>query len=461
MSRAYTISAEERQMILTEKEFAMIKQKMDKIDHRLYEMYKNWHAEYGNATTLEECEEIKNFYKPYLDKYKSKYRILYQLLQQLGMIPTYEGASGITPSLAALDAAATLKRKEWIRSEPREDLPRQYTNIEGCLTPHMPQSEDMKLEPTLHVTPEDSLMDIPTVLEREVLETSLETAYMDFPSTQVKTRPKEMKGPIALHGTKEMIQAEVLASTRWFFTHTSAESQRVPTDVPATTNVTTTTSTPTSPTIVDIAQRGAESPRITLPERTVSHPTATAACGPRTWMQQLTEGQTTEPRRGRDSSNDSLEAMEGSECECECEREWRILHPFDLSGVRFPNDTTPPNQRCLAENDALVEPIQTTEYLDDVPTWGHRDYRLYPHCYGDPFYRGRGRGRGRGNRGRREWIQERQMERPTGNSNRGNGQDSGMRPQGTTSTSAPQMNGQDDEWSMPLTTERIESTGRQ
>ena len=80
MSRASTISAEEKQMALTEKEFAMIRQKMDKIDHHLNEMYKNWHAEYGNANTLEECEEIKNFYKPYLDKYESKYRILYQLL---------------------------------------------------------------------------------------------------------------------------------------------------------------------------------------------------------------------------------------------------------------------------------------------------------------------------------------------------------------------------------------------
>ena len=96
--------------------------------------------------TLEECEEIKNFYKPYLDKYESKCRVLYQLLQQLRLISTQDGASGFTPSLAALDDAATLKRKEWIRSEPREDLPRQYMNIEGHLTPHMPQSEDMKLE---------------------------------------------------------------------------------------------------------------------------------------------------------------------------------------------------------------------------------------------------------------------------------------------------------------------------
>ena len=53
MSRASTISAEERQMVLTEREFTMIKQKMDKIDHHLHEMYKNWHAEYGNGSTLE------------------------------------------------------------------------------------------------------------------------------------------------------------------------------------------------------------------------------------------------------------------------------------------------------------------------------------------------------------------------------------------------------------------------
>ena len=54
----------------------------------------------------------------------------------------------------------------------------------------MPQSEDMKLEPSLHVTPEGSLVDIPTDLERDVMETSSETTYMDFPCTQVKTRPK-------------------------------------------------------------------------------------------------------------------------------------------------------------------------------------------------------------------------------------------------------------------------------
>ena len=135
MSQASTISADEQQMALTEKEFSMIKKKMDKIDHHLNEMYRNWHAKYGNANTLEECKEIKNFYKPYLEKYESKYRVLYHLLQQPSLIPTCDSASGITPSLAVPDNATSLKQTEWIRSEQEEDTPHQYSSIEGCLTP--------------------------------------------------------------------------------------------------------------------------------------------------------------------------------------------------------------------------------------------------------------------------------------------------------------------------------------
>ena len=190
ISQASTISAEEQPMALTEKEFSMIKKKMDKIDHRMNELYKNWHAEYGNANTIEECEEIKNFYKPYLEKYESKYRVLYHLLQQPGLIPTHDSVSGITPSLSALDDPTSLKQKEWIHSEPGEDIPCQYSSIEGCLTPSTPRSEDMRLEPTLNVTPEGSLVDIPTVIKREtreqvregdVLGTSSETTYMEIP----------------------------------------------------------------------------------------------------------------------------------------------------------------------------------------------------------------------------------------------------------------------------------------
>ena len=127
--------------------------------------------------------------------------------------------------------------------------------------------------------------------------------------------------------------------------------------------------------------RGTSNPGISLPKGSPSHSTATATCRPRTWMQQLTEGQTNEPRREDASSsegNTSIVETLPEDIPDELGHEWRVLHPFELPGVRFPTDTMPPNQRRLAENDALVELIQTTEYLDDVPTWGQRDYRLYP-----------------------------------------------------------------------------------
>ena len=172
-------------------------------------MYKNWHAEYGNAKTLEECQEIKDFYKPYLDKYESKYKMLYQILQQLQqprVISTHGGVSSMTPSLAALDDATSLRQREWIRCEPGEDTPRQYSSMDGHLTPQMPRGKDMKLEPTITITPEGSLVDIPTIVkrptreqvERDTLGTSSEAAYMEFPNTQVKTKPKEVEIPQAL-----------------------------------------------------------------------------------------------------------------------------------------------------------------------------------------------------------------------------------------------------------------------
>ena len=117
----------------------------------------------------------------------------------------------------------------------------------------------------------------------------------------------------------------------------------------------------------------------------------------------------------------------------------------------------PPNQRRLAENDALVELIQTTEYLDDVPTWEQRDYRLYSPWYGDPFYRGRGRG----GRGRREWLQERQMDRPNGGFGRGYGRDNNVRTQQQAPTDRPQPTRQEDEWSLPPNVERRDDTERQ
>ena len=88
----------------------------------------------------------------------------------------------------------------------------------------MPRHEDMRIEPSLNVTPEGSLADIPVAIERErkghvpeeeLLGTSSETTYMEIPDTRVKTVPESSmrEAPRIIQRTKEASREEALAST--------------------------------------------------------------------------------------------------------------------------------------------------------------------------------------------------------------------------------------------------------
>ena len=114
---------------------------------------------------------------------------------------------------------------------------------------------------------------------------------------------------------------------------------------------------------------GTKSPQVHLPNGSPPRPTATATCTPQTWVQCILEGQIKEHSREDEESVESapLEPLVLEGLPDELGPEWGILHPFELPGVRIPTDDTPPNHRRLAESDALVELIQTAEYLEDAP----------------------------------------------------------------------------------------------
>ena len=57
-SRASTILVEEYRMALSETDFLNIKEKMNKIDQRIDGLYQNWQAEYKEAITSKQCEDI-------------------------------------------------------------------------------------------------------------------------------------------------------------------------------------------------------------------------------------------------------------------------------------------------------------------------------------------------------------------------------------------------------------------
>ena len=187
--------------------------------------------------------------------------------------------------------------------------------------------------------------------------------------------------------------------------------------------------------------------RTTLPSGLPPRPTATATLRPRTLEQRMSEGQIEEQPRDEDSEeSDTLEPLVIEGLPDELGPEWRVLHPFDIPGVRNPTEDTPPTHRRLAENDTLVELIQTAEYLEDAPSWEQR--RFYPPRYGDPYYRGCGRGHGRGRGRGRGWLSEDVTERDTGGG-RGRFQSRGNGRNGQDRNGFPPTSGRDIRLEMP------------
>ena len=355
--------------------------------------------------------------------------------------------------------------------------------------PTPPKCEDIRMDSTLDVIPERSLSEIPAAVggveepgrEMRTHQTSEEklqevnpstnviTSAEETPNTLVKMVPgrnvseqglSQVESPRRIQRTREASREDAIALTRQFFASVTEWNQAITSELPVETlavtsegnlinlNIPITSATPT------VTETETQSPRTFLPNGSPSRPTATATCRPQTWVQCVSEEQINESsKEGTGSAESSLTEpyLLGEGIPEELGHEWRVLRPFEITGLRFPTDNTPPTQRRLAENDALVELIQTTKYLEDAPTWGQRDYWLYPLRYGDPFYRGRGRGRGRG---RRKWLNERLFERESNGgfgrglshgNRRGNGR--GIHSQATSERG--QRVRQEEEWSIP------------
>ena len=147
----------------------------------------------------------------------------------------------------------------------------------------------MRLEPSLNVTPEGSLADIPGAVDRErktqipeegLQGTSSETAYMEIPDTHIKTMPEgsTRKAPRIIQRTKEASREEAIASTQQLFAavdqRDTGMTSRSPIVIPAKTHERDVIETPnvpasatvTIPDVYDEEPRGTSSPRISLPE---------------------------------------------------------------------------------------------------------------------------------------------------------------------------------------------------
>ena len=348
-------------------------------------LYQNWQAEYKEAITPEQCEEIQQFYEPYVVKYETKYKILSKVLkhasqEQTKVLPPKELLLGMTPSLAVLHEASALKQKEWNRGEPGEEMPWLYTTMGRHVTLTAPVYDDIRADTTLDVTPEGSLGDLPAAVEgtegRESTQQILDERRgpppnvvppaAEIPETNLKMVAEsstQVEPSRRIGITRESSREDAIAVTRCFFT--MVDEQRDTAELPVVT--TTDASQMNVPTVSHAlietgpTEPGTVSPQTYLPNGSPPRPTATATCRPQTCIQCVSEGQIEELTRedGDSSRSDPSEPYVSAEgIPDELGQEWKILHPFKVPGVRFQTDDTPPNQRRLAENDALIELIQ-------------------------------------------------------------------------------------------------------
>ena len=267
-----------------------------------------------------------------------------------------------------------------------------YATIGGSLTPTAPVCSDMRADLTLNVmtdvpsTVEDVEERENTQLTQDIERRSTSTVAppaREVPETSLKVildRPNQEGLPSRNTISRENSRADGLGATRCFFS--TVNEERVVTEASITTRVDEPqVNVPSESSIHDeIEPTEPEIPlaRTFLPTGSPSRPTATATCRPRTWVQHVSEGQIEEHSREDGDSEDStpLEPLVLEGLPDELGPEWRVLHPFEILGVRFPTEDTPPTHRRMAENDALVELIQTAEYLKDAPSWGQRRFYL-------------------------------------------------------------------------------------
>ena len=280
-----------------------------------------------------------------------------------------------------------------------------YSTIDGKLTPTAPVYENMRMETPLHVTPEESLGGLSAAMggieDSTVTQQPSDNAKgpvsnvapLEVSETSPKViseRTSQEELPRRNEVLRETSREDALATTRLFL-NTVAERRNITKVLTMSTVSVSQIDTPPAPSVpVDTEPSEPEttSSRMYLLSGSPPRPTATATCRPQTWVQCISEGQIEEHSREDEDSveSDPLEPLVLEGLPDELGPEWRVLHPFEIPGVRFPTEDTPPNHRRLAENDTLVELIQTAEYLEDAPAWGQR--RFYPLQYGDPYYRG-------------------------------------------------------------------------
>ena len=183
---------------------------------------------------------------------------------------------------------------------------------------------------------DDAKRPVSNVVPPEVSETSPKV---------ISERTSQEELPRRNEISRETSRMDALATTRLFF-NTVAEGRNI-TEVPTMSTVSVSQiDIPPAPSVTaetEPPEPETTSSRMYLPSGSPPRPTATATCRPRTWGHHVSEGQIKEHSREDEDSVESepLEPLVLEGVPDELGPEWRVLHPFKITGVRFPTEDTP------------------------------------------------------------------------------------------------------------------------
>ena len=400
-------SLDENVGVMTEQEHSSAIQHLEKITKKTTILMRNWNAEGKTAKSKEEKREIDIYYRRYLDHYVARQRALERL------ITVYDEHYRESPMQETIPT-------------PRSAIP--VTTVPQSPVSHIPtEAEIMATHEALleSLTLSSNSSDGSLTYKKENIPTS--QISKTIPSTTEETRgtyPLSTQNVPGLEGRSTTTSVRITQSRE--LKHMTLTTTTVSTILSATHPTQTsemsmisgrTTTVPTTATrIIPITREESRHNALEAVRRLVGPNSAAAFPSVTEPMQdevrimspppvpQLTGAISPEVGTAVPISHDLIwpghpkirgttlfpqedDPMTRAAGGLNPDKRWRVFHPYNIPGVRRPTMTTPENIRRMAESEALIESIQTMEYLNEFPSMGERrDFRRFPPRYGDPHY---------------------------------------------------------------------------
>ena len=375
--------------IINDDEYERVIQRLEKINKKITTLVKNWNKENKLAKNHNEVVEIDEFYRPYMDQYNARQKALERLMEMYDEYCTsavpmetpqqkHKTKQQLPPSTSQAQQTPSqdMIPKDVLnrRDQTNKDLGAEETSLKEGIDrrPSTLTSNDTlgmnTMSSTILITTRPSMFSNtcaePTTEGIESGRT-LPQGRISTLSSMVRPMPTTATRTIAI--TREESQQDALETVRQLI---GSMSHTTILPVPTTT----TAPQESCPGANDDINTSNNEVRLRLSsshldsrmtDMTTPIGMTTPIAPDLVWPSHPDiQGTSLFPR-----DNDPTTVAAGG---LDPEERWKIHHPYDIPRVRRPTMDTPDNLQRLAESQALVESLQTMEYVTEFPTLEER-----------------------------------------------------------------------------------------